>query len=88
MNKAELKEFLICVKNIDGLEIVTTDLINAGFKPKVMKLTDGREKHIIKISSKGLDLTDQQSNLMKLINEFKGQDLIIWHAEREIERCV
>jgi hypothetical protein len=86
MNNTVLKEFLICVKNNDSLEIVRTNLIDAGFKSKVMKVTNGRERYIIQISSKGLDQTDEKSNLMKLINDFKAQYLIIWHGERAIER--
>ncbi|MDO9537702.1 MAG: hypothetical protein Q7J68_05245 [Thermoplasmata archaeon] len=73
------KEVMICVKDIDSLEIVREGLIDAGFNPKVMKITDGRGKHILKISRKS------KAKSETLFNKMKERNLIDWYGEREIK---
>ena len=79
MEKPTGKEIMICVKDTDSLEIVRDGLIDAGFSPKVMKLTDGRGKHILKIS----DISEAKDE--SLINDMKDRNLIDWFGEREIQ---
>ncbi len=70
------KKIIICVENKDKLETVRNSIVKVGIEPKIMKTT-GSQKCIIYFSE-----GDKALAIMKLINEFKDNDLIIWHGER------